>query len=581
MKLLRVKICGDYNKICDFFKKYNNENKSNFTIKDKEFIEFEKKNDELIIFMSNLKNFISDKTINVNSNEKLYRNYNDASNNISNTICDNNILILCEKKIPDIKNLKIIISENEYLINPQFLSEEKNLMYFPTLFFTEKKIKFNIGDTIKISDDKTWKTIGHVIPLSLLHSFSDQEYINMNTINQYHQQYNILYSNLIFTSLENHSKDKDFLKKLKDRKIKKKIPHIVNVSNQQRSSRCWIFAFLNFTRLKIMNKITNLENFELSQSYVIFYDILEKCNFFLENISKSRNLNIHSQKFQKIIKKPIREGNSAINAMMLVNKYGLVPKCYYPDFFHSVYSSEMYNFLNLVLKKYAIIIRNSKLNGGWQNEKQQMMTNIYHILIKFLGVPPKYFYFNNSLITPLQLSKIANIDSNNYISVVNNPIITKKIITNRINNLISVKKFNTKLNLPKERIKELIKKMIDINEAVIFDNDVKKYLNNEDKTLAFDQFKYNDLFNIDLNFSKSEMIQYKLLKPDHSMIIIGYGDGFFEVENSWGNLNNSKKSSYRMTEEWFDKFSYTIYVKKSILNDNEKMLIDFGLFYSQ
>ena len=55
------------------------------------------------------------------------------------------------------------------------------------------------------------------------------------------------------------------------------------ITNQQRSGRCWLFAGLNTLRLAVMRKL-NLESFELSQNYMLFWDKLEKANYFLESI---------------------------------------------------------------------------------------------------------------------------------------------------------------------------------------------------------------------------------------------------------------------------------------------------------
>ena len=52
---------------------------------------------------------------------------------------------------------------------------------------------------------------------------------------------------------------------------------------QNKSGRCWIFAATNLLREKIANDL-NIDNFELSQSYIAFYDRLEKVNYLLETI---------------------------------------------------------------------------------------------------------------------------------------------------------------------------------------------------------------------------------------------------------------------------------------------------------
>ena len=49
------------------------------------------------------------------------------------------------------------------------------------------------------------------------------------------------------------------------------------ITNQKKSGRCWMFAALNCMRFQVM-KHCNLETFELSQNYTLFYDKLEKSN---------------------------------------------------------------------------------------------------------------------------------------------------------------------------------------------------------------------------------------------------------------------------------------------------------------
>ena len=56
-----------------------------------------------------------------------------------------------------------------------------------------------------------------------------------------------------------------------------------DITNQKQSGRCWMFAGLNFLRLEVMKNL-NMKTIELSQSYPLFYDKLEKSNYFLENI---------------------------------------------------------------------------------------------------------------------------------------------------------------------------------------------------------------------------------------------------------------------------------------------------------
>src|SRR5260370_11582180 len=55
------------------------------------------------------------------------------------------------------------------------------------------------------------------------------------------------------------------------------------VTNQQRSGRCWLFAGLNLLRIGAMKKM-GLKDFEFSQNYAMFWDKIERANYFLEAI---------------------------------------------------------------------------------------------------------------------------------------------------------------------------------------------------------------------------------------------------------------------------------------------------------
>src|SRR5512146_2677442 len=58
-------------------------------------------------------------------------------------------------------------------------------------------------------------------------------------------------------------------------------------THQKQSGRCWLFAALNTFRTPCIQKMNLDEKFELSQNYVLFWDKLEKANYFLENILRT------------------------------------------------------------------------------------------------------------------------------------------------------------------------------------------------------------------------------------------------------------------------------------------------------
>ena len=55
------------------------------------------------------------------------------------------------------------------------------------------------------------------------------------------------------------------------------------VTSQKASGRCWLFAATNTFRIALMRKF-GLKEFQLSQSYLFFWDKIEKSNYYLESI---------------------------------------------------------------------------------------------------------------------------------------------------------------------------------------------------------------------------------------------------------------------------------------------------------
>ncbi|MBD3177494.1 MAG: aminopeptidase, partial [Armatimonadia bacterium] len=55
-------------------------------------------------------------------------------------------------------------------------------------------------------------------------------------------------------------------------------------TSQGSSGRCWLFAALNTVRVAAIESMHLDDDFELSQSHLMFWDKLEKANYFLESV---------------------------------------------------------------------------------------------------------------------------------------------------------------------------------------------------------------------------------------------------------------------------------------------------------
>jgi len=89
--------------------------------------------------------------------------------------------------------------------------------------------------------------------------------------------------------------------------ISKEMP----VTNQKSSGRCWGFAGLNLFRIYLGRK-HNLKDFQFSQSYFMFWDKLEKSNYFLESILKTTDKHWNSRLVMHLLDNPSRMVDSGI-----------------------------------------------------------------------------------------------------------------------------------------------------------------------------------------------------------------------------------------------------------------------------
>ena len=98
------------------------------------------------------------------------------------------------------------------------------------------------------------------------------------------------------------------------------------ITNQRSSGRCWLFAATNVFRVAIMRRY-NLKEFELSQSYLFFWDKLEKANYFLEQILDTTDEDLDGRLVQTLMAGPVGDGGQWDMVANLVEKYGLVGAC--------------------------------------------------------------------------------------------------------------------------------------------------------------------------------------------------------------------------------------------------------------
>ena len=365
------------------------------------------------------------------------------------------------------------------------------------------------------------------------------------------------------------------------------------VTNQKASGRCWGFAGLNLLRLEIVKKY-NLSNFEFSQNYFMFWDKLEKSNYFLENILKTLGHVSDSRLIMHLLQAPVQDGGQWDMFVNLTEKYGLVPQSVMPETNHSSKSGMMNYLLTHKLREFASILRRFKrLNiKKLREKKQEMISEIYSLLCMFLGNPPQTFDWsikdkNNKFkrfvnIDPLTFyKKFTKIKLRNKLCLINAPMYNKKM-----NELYTVEYLGNVIDgdiikYANVEIKELKKAAINSlknDEAVWFGCDVGKMFNRDFGIMDMKLYDYEKLFNTSFKMNKSTRLEYGDSLMTHAMLFTGVDikrnkPQKWRVENSWGNKNGDK-GYYLMSDDWFDEYNYEVVVDRKYLSNKILSIFD-------
>ena len=117
-------------------------------------------------------------------------------------------------------------------------------------------------------------------------------------------------------------------------------------------------------------------------------------------------------------------------------------------------------------------------------------------------------------------------------------------------------------------------------EVVWFGSNVVKDSERQAGLLDTELYKRDDLFDVDFDMSKADMLDSGESMMDHAMVITGVDlvDGKptkWKIENSWGEKPGFK-GYFVMSDSWFDKFVYQAVINKKYLSDELKKTFEEG-----
>jgi bleomycin hydrolase len=359
-------------------------------------------------------------------------------------------------------------------------------------------------------------------------------------------------------------------------------------TDQKRTGRCWLFAGLNRLRLAAMERM-NLESFEFSQAYLMFWDKLEKANFFLENIIDTRDEPLGSRIVMWLLADPVPDAGQWDMFVNLIEKYGVVPKSVMPETEGSSSSRPMNAAFVAKLREYASVLRGMHERGvgmaDMRQAKGEMLEEFYRVLTIHLGKPPTSFFWEwrdkdkefhrYGVINPIQFfDEYVGLDLDDMVCLINAPTKDKPYralyTVQCLGNVVGGRGVRY-LNVDVETLKKATAGMIVDGHAVWFGCDVGKMLERDMGFLDPDVYDYELVYGTAFNLDKAGRLDYGHSRMTHAMLFTGVdldeagAPIKWRVENSWG-TKLGDKGYLMMTDRWFDEYLYEVTVGKKYLS---------------
>ena len=360
-------------------------------------------------------------------------------------------------------------------------------------------------------------------------------------------------------------------------------------TSQGKTGRCWMFAGLNLLRLAAIRKMDlKVEKFELSQPYLMYWDKLEKANFFLENIIETRHEPLDGRLVMWLLADPLPDAGQWDMFVSLVKKYGVVPKAVMPETKSSAASRAMNGRLVAKLREFSQTLRAMHGRGvaedGLREAKAAMLAEFHCMLTIHFGKPPASFewawrdkdkeFHRHGVITPLEFyAEYVGIDLDDMICLINAPTLDKpynRLYTVAYLGNVVGGRLVRYLNADVEIIKRAAVQSIVDGQAVWFGCDVEQMLEWDLGLLDMDVYDYELVYGVPFSLDKAGRLEYGESRMTHAMLFTGVdldGRGCpvkWRVENSCG-TEQGDKGSLQMTDRWFKEYLYEIVVSRRYL----------------
>lgn len=374
----------------------------------------------------------------------------------------------------------------------------------------------------------------------------------------------------------------------------------LGVTDQKQSGRCWMFAGLNVFRHRIAAEL-NLADFEFSETYLQFFDKLEKSNVVLRRLNQLYRAGVtdpDDRTVANLLAHAADDGGQWNYLVNLIAKYGVVPVEAMGETFASGNTRQLDNHLRTSLRATAWALRDA--GDDAEAVIAAGLRDAHRIIATHLGLPPTSFvwqyrdkdkaFHREGEFTPLEFrDRVLGEDFtgglDRYVSIVHDPR-----EENPVGGAYSIAEETNMWGEPDfsyvtaelDDLRRIARSSIDAGEPVWFACDVNRQFAAALGIWDADLYERDALYGTDSATTKAGQMRSRESMLTHGMVFTGYdgpvGDGTWRVENSWGTKSHgehaklagagSMKGYGTMTDPWFADNVFQIVVHRRHLGDD-------------
>ncbi|TWE12827.1 aminopeptidase C [Rudaeicoccus suwonensis] len=364
-----------------------------------------------------------------------------------------------------------------------------------------------------------------------------------------------------------------------------------SVTNQKKSGRCWMFAGLNLLRPGAMKRL-GLKEFEFSQNHLLFWDKLERCNYFLESMAQLSDRPTDDRTLGFVMQDVMGDGGQWNMFAALVKKHGLVPKTVMPESHSSSETAPMNSHLRSLLREAARDVRSAGSPEDVEQVRSRTMAAAYRILAIHLGTPPERFewqwtddsgeFHRAGMMSPLEFAeRYLTIDVDDYVCLVDDPRPSsprgRTFTVDQLGNIVGGDPVRY-LNVQADELRKLAAEAIVDGEPVWFGCDVGKMMQRNAGVWDAELYDFAGIYDTAFSLDKAARLEYHETLMTHAMLLTGVDlDGDmprkWRVENSWGD-EHADKGFYTMNDSWFGEYVFEIAARRDKLSPRLRDALD-------